>query len=487
MGDGTFLSTSSFEYFPSTIPRNISCSSSGQQSIGAIIVAAEFVPYVLPHIEISVLGRKVTEPLLLTKGEVFSLTCIASGAKPAALLMWNISEDIAILRREPMEWRQNAVLSGLFDTSQELVLRLNGIMGSVICWNVATITYQVKTYTVTVKLLEAEQFSTLPSILSACAAFVCLLVVFLTIVTVYKRRRASSVRKHEYARTIASHVMCTSDELDRSEGGNKSSPRLKLPEVPSNEHTTVALVNADEVHYYSRPTESRLHTNVFPREHLSLVLPLHTGGQITRWMGNLITCAGKESVVVTTQSELTDVSEMERLFNWEDYVKNVIELQEHAGVLRAIGVAIDEGQLFLLQEYVSSGSLEAYLEREVKQLLVEDTICMMSFSSEIIDFLHQTLSGLEFLVAHGFAHPGLSLKKVLLNRQKTCKLYDFCLRDDAQRRVLFLKAKWILTKAQKYPTSLVALFKSHGAVQTNCMYSVNLLSVLANGRIRDVT
>lgn len=48
MGDGTFLSTSSFEYFPSTIPRNISCSSSGQQSIGAIIVAAEFVPYGKP-------------------------------------------------------------------------------------------------------------------------------------------------------------------------------------------------------------------------------------------------------------------------------------------------------------------------------------------------------------------------------------------------------------------------------------------------------
>lgn len=57
-----------------------------------------------------------------------------------------------------MEWRQNAVLSGLFDTSQELVLRLNGIMGSVICWNVATITYQVKTYTVTVKLLEGKYY-----------------------------------------------------------------------------------------------------------------------------------------------------------------------------------------------------------------------------------------------------------------------------------------------------------------------------------------
>lgn len=47
---------------------------------------------------------------------------------------------------------------------------------------------------------------------------------------------------------------------------------------------------------------------------------------------------------MSSNIELTDVSEMERLFNWEDYVKNVIELQEHAGVLRAIGVAIDEGK-----------------------------------------------------------------------------------------------------------------------------------------------
>lgn len=57
-----------------------------------------------------------------------------------------------------METRQNAVLSGLFDTSQELVLMLNGFMGSVVCWNVATITYQVKTYTVTVMLLEGKYY-----------------------------------------------------------------------------------------------------------------------------------------------------------------------------------------------------------------------------------------------------------------------------------------------------------------------------------------
>lgn len=51
---------------------------------------------------------------------------------------------------------------------------------------------------------------------------------------------------------------------------------------------------------------------------------------------------------MSSNIELTDVSEIEKLFNWEDYVKNVIELQEHDGVLRAIGVSIDEGKNSIL-------------------------------------------------------------------------------------------------------------------------------------------
>lgn len=35
---------------------------------------------------------------------------------------------------------------------------------------------------------------------------------------------------------------------------------------------------------------------------------------------------------------------METIFSWEDYVKNVIELQDHQNVLDAIGISIEEGK-----------------------------------------------------------------------------------------------------------------------------------------------
>ena len=59
------------------------------------------------------------------------------------------------------------------------------------------------------------------------------------------------------------------------------------------------------------------------------------------------------------------------------------------------------GQLFLLQEYTSSGSLDSYLEREVNDDLMKETKRVPFFSSDVVGFLHQSLSGLEFIVAHG--------------------------------------------------------------------------------------
>ncbi|XP_071842109.1 angiopoietin-1 receptor-like isoform X1 [Apostichopus japonicus] len=38
-----------------------------------------------------------------------------------------------------------------------------------------------------------------------------------------------------------------------------------------------------------------------------------------------------------------------------------------------------------------------------------------------------------------FLHPGLSLRRILMTENKYCKLYDFCLKEDASRKVIAMK------------------------------------------------
>lgn len=60
-----------------------------------------------------------------------------------------------------------------------------------------------------------------------------------------------------------------------------------------------------------------------------------------------------------------------------------------------------------------------------------------SFKKKI---LTRQLFELNFLL-HQFLHPGLSPKKILVSKEGRCKLYDFCLAEDARKRIVLMKSK----------------------------------------------
>ncbi|KAJ8023816.1 Macrophage-stimulating protein receptor [Holothuria leucospilota] len=60
------------------------------------------------------------------------------------------------------------------------------------------------------------------------------------------------------------------------------------------------------------------------------------------------------------------------------------------------------------------------------------------------DFVQHTLGilgGMEVIHSYGFLHPWLSTNKILLTKQGCCKLYDFCLKEDAPHVFAVKKSK----------------------------------------------
>ncbi|PIK55666.1 TK/RTKC protein kinase [Apostichopus japonicus] len=63
------------------------------------------------------------------------------------------------------------------------------------------------------------------------------------------------------------------------------------------------------------------------------------------------------------------------------------------------------------------------------------------YLSEVMGIIAGLLEGLNLIHSYGFLHPGLSSKKILRIEKGQCKLYDFCLSEDASKITNFRKSK----------------------------------------------
>ncbi|KAJ8042590.1 Ephrin type-A receptor 3 [Holothuria leucospilota] len=96
--------------------------------------------------------------------------------------------------------------------------------------------------------------------------------------------------------------------------------------------------------------------------------------------------------------------------------------------------------LLLLQDYMTCESLAEYLSittfgTEAEQ---ED---MEMFVLKLTNISLQVCYGMQFAMTFGLSHPELSVKKILINEREICKLYDFCLAEDASKFLECLKSK----------------------------------------------
>ncbi|PIK39151.1 hypothetical protein BSL78_24009, partial [Apostichopus japonicus] len=94
--------------------------------------------------------------------------------------------------------------------------------------------------------------------------------------------------------------------------------------------------------------------------------------------------------------------------------------------------------IYLLQEYIPVGSLHENLVIHGNDYRGNNAEFA---SSELFDIGLQILKGMEFIVTYGFLHPGISTRRILFTENGCCKLYDFCLKEDARKHVICIKGK----------------------------------------------
>lgn len=164
-----------------------------------------------------------------------------------------------------------------------------------------------------------------------------------------------------------------------------------------------------------------------------MLLSLKTGNTFNRWMGTLTLPDGSSKCINLTTA--TEKALTKRKLQWTKFVKRVIELPPSDYVTKLLGIYIDISHLYVVHEHLICETLQDYLENYRKDQAVK--VCNYS-SSKMLPYVTSYLNGMKFIHSYGFVHPGMSTRKILVTENGVCKIYAFCLPEDARNAVITL-------------------------------------------------
>ncbi|XP_071853396.1 uncharacterized protein [Apostichopus japonicus] len=222
----------------------------------------------------------------------------------------------------------------------------------------------------------------------------------------------------------------------------RSIHRLQLPNVPCNDKDDNYLSvdeggNSQFEETYDLPVRNTMmRGKMINSEDLRLICQIKIGVIYTRWMGTINLSSGaKTCVVVTTLSDkLSQLKER----NWDDFVKRILDVPENKCIVPVEGICVDKGQICLLQTHLNCTTLDKHLHKTVGND-PENRVKVVMTTVETAKYVIEILEGMELIHSYGFLHPGLSTKKILVTVQGACKLYDFCLKEDARHTIITKK------------------------------------------------
>ncbi|KAJ8039308.1 Ephrin type-A receptor 10 [Holothuria leucospilota] len=242
------------------------------------------------------------------------------------------------------------------------------------------------------------------------------------------------------------------------EGTDKTYPKppdLELPQVPTGSEMTYysdlpEQENAYELsfhtEYYSEMGKSGASGKMFPEKDICFIVNIKMGHIYDRWMGTIdVNPKDKKCVIFSTVSD----SLCKKDIQLDKFVKRALELPDASHLTKVEGIGINEGKrqiyiskLYLIHEHLACETLD-------------DRISDQFSRTEVTGYLIGILEGLEVIQSYGLLHPGLSTRKVLLTKQRICKLYDFCLSEDASNIVRIRKSRKTCTLNQLAPEALL--------------------------------
>ncbi|KAJ8026133.1 Ephrin type-B receptor 4 [Holothuria leucospilota] len=178
---------------------------------------------------------------------------------------------------------------------------------------------------------------------------------------------------------------------------------------------------------------------MFCEKDICFVINMKKGHIYNRWMGTIDTnFEEKKCVVLSTVSDNVRKKEI----HWDKFVKQILELPEATNLTKVEGIGINEGKMYLIHEHMACEKLDVRISDPGSE-------------TEVMGYVCGILEGLDVIHSFGLLHPALSTKKVLLTKQGICKLYDFCLTEDASNIVKIRKSRMICTLNQLAPEAIL--------------------------------
>ncbi|PIK37925.1 putative ephrin type-A receptor 3 [Apostichopus japonicus] len=216
---------------------------------------------------------------------------------------------------------------------------------------------------------------------------------------------------------------------------HEKKPKSELPDIPTGEQISQHS-GSSESNYYSATKDSPGRERMFNEKDICLVLKMKKGRIYDRWMGTITVSRDVSKCGVLTA--LGDSVVKNKDVHWDDFVKRTLDLPQTDHLVKIEGIGIEKSFLYLITEHLVCDPLDS--------LITSDSSAQGELSStlsvtEVMKMLAGILEGMEVLKSYGFLHPGLSTKKILYTKQGQCKLYDFCLAEDAPKIIAFKKTQ----------------------------------------------
>ncbi|XP_071825800.1 uncharacterized protein [Apostichopus japonicus] len=178
-----------------------------------------------------------------------------------------------------------------------------------------------------------------------------------------------------------------------------------------------------ETYYSTVTTDTPGSNRLFNEDDICLILKMKTGTLYTRWMGTIPVSLGvTKCVVLTTLSD--DIG-----IHWDKFVKTSLDLPLTNHVTKIEGIGIVYNQINMITEHLACKTLHNYLTFDPTSR--QGSGRNVTSVRDVMKHLSGVLEGMEVIKSYGFLHPCFSTKKILYTKQGQCKLYDFCLAEDA--------------------------------------------------------
>ncbi|KAJ8031424.1 IgGFc-binding protein [Holothuria leucospilota] len=200
-----------------------------------------------------------------------------------------------------------------------------------------------------------------------------------------------------------------------------------------------------------------------------------------------ITCVmtsvtGMESTLEGNFMVIAKVSVTEEI-HWDKFLKRVLDLPDSMSLTRTEGIVTTKGGLYLAHEHLLCESLDIRINEKQRTNSSDNFVLPVR---DVVKYLLGIMEGMELLHSYGFLHPGFSTKKVLVTSAGVCKLYDFCLAEDAGRTVAVKKSETSSNSVNHFAPE--ALLRNEYYKESDVWsMGVVIWALLSGGKRNDVT